>query len=100
TAIFLKTHDMYEAVTLCNRIAFLHRGKIQLLDQPKSLRRQLSNANMLIELKNGRELLIRTGPQSAVTVYTYMVADERISIHTDEPSLGDIFLEVTGRELV
>ncbi|HEX6594710.1 MAG TPA: ABC transporter ATP-binding protein [Bacillota bacterium] len=100
TTIFLTTHDMYEAETLCNRIAFLHRGKIQLLDQPKSLRRQFSNANMMIELKNGRELLIPTGPQSADTVYKYMVADEIISIHTDEPTLGDIFLEVTGRELV
>src|SRR5699024_2801353 len=97
---FLTTHDMYEAETLCNRIAFLHRGKIQLLDQPKSLRRQFSNANMMIELKNGSELLIPTCSQRADSVYKYIVADEIISIHKDELSLGDIFREVTGRELV
>src|SRR5699024_7138231 len=32
TTIFLTTHNMSEAEMLCNRVAFLHHGKIQLLD--------------------------------------------------------------------
>ena len=31
TTIFLTTHDMHEAEKLCDRIAFLNKGKIQLL---------------------------------------------------------------------
>lgn len=34
TTIFLTTHDMHEADSLCDRIAFLNKGEIQLLDTP------------------------------------------------------------------
>ncbi len=34
TTIFLTTHDMAEAETLCDRVAFLHKGKIQAIGAP------------------------------------------------------------------
>ncbi len=38
TTIFLTTHNMDEAETLCNRIAFLCGGEIVALDTPENLR--------------------------------------------------------------
>lgn len=100
TTIFLTTHDMHEAEILCDRVAFLHEGKIQLLDEPKKLRRQFSDASLQVLLKDGRELSIPGGPEGAQALYDYMQADQVVSIHTNEPTLGDIFVEMTGRELV
>src|SRR5699024_6794862 len=48
TTILLTTHDMSEAELLCNRVAFLHHGKIQLLEQPKKLRQQFSDQTMVV----------------------------------------------------
>lgn len=100
TTIFLTTHDMGEAELLCDRVAFLHKGEIQLLDQPKALRQQFSDSSVSVELKDGREVMLKGGPESAKEVYNYMVANEVVSIHSNEPTLGEIFVEVTGRELV
>lgn len=100
TTIFLTTHDMSEAETLCDRVAFLHKGKIQLLDEPKALRRQFSDASVLLELKDGREVKLPIGSKGADAIHQYLSTDQVVAIHSNEPTLGDIFVEVTGRELV
>ncbi|MFD2044205.1 ABC transporter ATP-binding protein [Ornithinibacillus salinisoli] len=100
TTIFLTTHDMSEAETLCDRVAFLNKGKIQLLDEPKKLRRQYSDSSITLELKDGREIVLPGGVQGAEAIYKYLSADQVVSIHSNEPTLGDIFVDITGRELV
>lgn len=100
TTIFLTTHDMSEAETLCNRVAFLNKGKIQLLDEPKALRRQFADGSVTVELKNGQMISLPGGAEGAEEVYKYMSNNEIVSIHSNEPTLGDIFVEITGRELV
>lgn len=100
TTIFLTTHDMSEAESLCDRVAFLHKGKIQLLDKPKVLRRQFSDSTVTVELRDGRELNLPGGSKGADEIYSYLSNNQILSIHSNEPTLGDIFVEVTGRELV
>lgn len=100
TTIFLTTHDMSEAETLCNRVAFLNKGKIQLLDEPKALRRQFADGSVMVELTNGQVISLPGGAEGADEVYKYMSNNEIVSIHSNEPTLGDIFVEITGRELV
>jgi ABC-2 type transport system ATP-binding protein len=38
TVIFLATHDMKEADTLCDRVAIIHMGKIAVVDAPERLK--------------------------------------------------------------
>jgi ABC-2 type transport system ATP-binding protein len=38
--VFLTTHDMLEADKLCDRVAFIERGKIAALDTPHNLKQQ------------------------------------------------------------
>lgn len=99
TTIFLTTHDMNEAETLCDRVAFLNKGSIQLLDQPKRLRKQFSNGTLRVELKDGKEIILDSGPDGAHELFEYMSAGMVESVHSNEPTLGDIFVEVTGRKL-
>lgn len=100
TTIFLTTHDMSEAELLCDRVAFLHKGEIQLLDQPKALQRQFSDKSIRITLQDGQEIMLPGGQESAQEIYEYMTSNQVVSIHSNEPTLGDIFVEITGRELV
>lgn len=100
TTIFLTTHDMQEAETLCNRIAFLNKGKIQLLDTPNNLRKQHSDSTITVELTNDEKIVIPAGDEGAQLLFEYMNRNEVATIHSNEPTLGDIFVKVTGRELL
>lgn len=100
TTIFLTTHDMYEAETLCNRVAFLNKGKIQLMDEPGVLRRKFADGTMTVELKSGEKAVLSMHKGDADRLHRYMTDGQLASIHSNEPSLGDIFVEVTGRKLV
>ncbi|RKD73525.1 ABC-2 type transport system ATP-binding protein [Sinobaca qinghaiensis] len=100
TTIFLTTHNMHEAETLCDRVAFLDHGKIQLLDAPQKLRRRFADNTMTIELTTGKKITLDNVPENAKKMYAYMADEQVASVHTNEPTLGDIFVKLTGRELV
>lgn len=99
TTIFLTTHDMHEADTLCDRIAFLNRGKIQLMDTPNKLKQNYTDSTMTIELTSGEQVILPTGADGAHELFAYMLADDIVTVHSNEPTLGEVFVQVTGRKL-
>lgn len=99
TTIFLTTHDMHEAETLCDRVAFLNDGAIQLLDSPKGLRKQFADNTLTVELADGSKEIIDRGPNGAQAMHKFMSENKVVSVYSNEPTLGDIFVEVTGRKL-
>lgn len=99
TTIFLTTHDMNEAETLCDRIAFLHKGSIQQLDSPTNLRKKFGDATITVELTDGSKVKVKRGPEGAEKLFHYMNEDRVSSVYSNDPTLGDIFVEITGREL-
>jgi len=100
TTIFLTTHDMQEADTLCDRVAFLHKGKIQLLDKPSELKKQFADGTVTVELSNNEKVVLRKGSEGAEAMFQLMKEDRVQTVHSNEPTLGDIFVKVTGGELV
>jgi len=100
TTIFLTTHDMHEADILCDRIAFLHQGEIKLLGTPAALKRQFAKDEIKVELKDGHSVTLQKGKEDADRLYEYMLKEEIMTIHSNEPSIGDIFVHVTGRQLL
>lgn len=101
--IILTTHNMYDATELCGRVAFIADGKAEALDTPHNLimRRGASKlvytfmengeevkAEIPLSQTAGDETLIRLIQKSGLT-----------SIHSGEPTLNDIFVELTGRHL-
>ncbi|MCG7343609.1 ABC transporter ATP-binding protein [Sporosarcina sp. ACRSL] len=99
TTIFLTTHDMHEAETLCDRVAFLNKGKIQLLDTPDRLKKSYSDLTITVELTTGEKVVLPAGSEGADQLYQYMNTNQVVTIHSNEPTLGDIFVQVTGRKL-
>ena len=100
TTIFLTTHDMHEADTLCDRIAFLNKGKIQLMDDPNTLKKKYADTTLTVELTNDEKIELRKDAAGADEMYQLMKENRVVTVHSNEPTLGDIFVKVTGGELV
>ncbi|MGE7796438.1 ATP-binding cassette domain-containing protein [Lysinibacillus fusiformis] len=100
TTIFLTTHDMSEAEILCDRVAFLHKGKIRAIGAPSDLKQEFGTDSMTVELTDGTQEVIQNGAQDAQKLYQWMQANVVTRIHTNEPTLGDIFMQITGSDLV
>jgi ABC-2 type transport system ATP-binding protein len=104
-AIFLTTHDMVEADKLSNRVGFINKGKIVALDQPARLKRQYGQRALKVEVETADGLIaIREVPldqgDTPQSVYDLFAQDRIVTVHSEEATLEDIFVEITGRELV
>ncbi len=127
TTIILTTHMMNEADILCNRIGIIDHGKISALDTPSRLKKLVSgdNATVLrLAIPNLTEKLImklRTldyvksiSQENASHIKIHAVGDQAFdtivdalraekakmtSIENLQPTLEDVFLHITGREM-
>ena len=99
TTVFLTTHNMLDADLLCDRVAFITNGSIAALDTPKRLKEQNSGHCVRIDyLYQGKreEKTIETQELKGGISFPH---EEIISIHSEEPTLEDMFIQYTGRRL-
>lgn len=99
TTIFLTTHDMQEAEDLCDKVAFLDKGEIVKFDTPQNVRVQQENTSISFLLKGNRTVTVEMGGEGAEKIYQYMKDEQILTIHSNEPTLGDVFVQLTGRDL-
>ncbi|UTH11696.1 ABC transporter ATP-binding protein [Macrococcoides canis] len=98
TTIFLTTHDMDEAESLCDRIALINNGKLIALDTPDNLRYQHSDQTITVEMNNLEKKKVH---KEDVMQITELLNTKQVKrIYTNEPTLGEVFIKVTGKELV
>jgi len=100
TTIFLTTHNMEEATDLCDRVAFLHNGELQELDNPNALCYKYSTHAFHVETFAGKRLVIEKKSENADQIRELIASGQVKAMHTDNPTLGQVFLKVTGKELV
>ena len=101
TAIFLTTHNMEEASSLCDRVALLNEGKIIECDTPSAICLRYDQLHtMTITTKDHQHYTIQNHKDNAMIVYQEMQANNIQSIHSSEPTLGSVFISLTGKELV
>jgi len=102
--VFLTTHDMLEADKLCDRVAFINQGQIAAIDTPhalkqkygrRSLKAQVAGPEGRLEL---REIPLDDG-NSAAAVTELFTQEKVITLHSEEATLEDIFIQITGRGL-
>lgn len=123
--VLLTTHFMEEAERLCDRIAILDHGRIVALDTPSALIRSLGaeervifsldgvlpagfekalsgavrvdvqGERVVIEAKNGRQVPLVSEVVNLLTKQGVQFHD----LHTEQPSLEDVFLSLTGRKM-
>jgi ABC-2 type transport system ATP-binding protein len=121
--LFMTTHYLEEADSICDRIAIIDYGKIVALDTPISLKQgleeetitiktlevrkldqklkefdlatktRISKDQLSVNVKNGHETL----PRIVEAAASAGIRVDSISLH--EPNLGDVFLHYTGRAI-
>lgn len=100
TTIFLTTHNMAEAEKLCNTIALLNEGKIIEYGNPKEICRKYNHQKqLLLHLYDGRDVILGHSAEDMMTVKQYLEKNEIETIHSSEPNLETVFIELTGRKL-
>lgn len=100
--IIITTHNMFDATELCDQVAFIVAGKVSALDSPHNL--IMSRGATKIHYtyydkgeKTGECLLDRTTEDKLLKS---LISENRLlSIHSSEPTLNDIFVDITGRTL-
>ena len=122
--VLLTTHYMEEAERLCDRVAIMDHGRIVAIDSPAELVRTYGGEERLIftldqtlppEVENSIRLLGRleiegervsvqseTGQASFVYEVVSLLTNHGIhfrNLRTEQPTLEDVFLKLTGREM-
>ena len=98
--IFLTTHNMVEADKLCHRVAFLNAGEIVEIGNPEDLKLKYTNDDIKVILKDSdKKVMLKNNLEGATRIKAWMEEGKLLAIHSMEPSLEKIFLNLTGREL-
>ncbi|MGO9471349.1 MAG: ATP-binding cassette domain-containing protein [Isosphaeraceae bacterium] len=112
--VFMTTHYMEEAEN-CDRIAIIDHGKLQALDTPAELKRLIGGDKVVVTgeptlqqdiaarygvavQRVGQEFHFQVAHGAEFVLRVAVEFDGRIrSIQVKQPSLDDVFLQVTGR---
>ncbi|MFA4927226.1 MAG: ABC transporter ATP-binding protein [Patulibacter sp.] len=110
TTVVLTTHDMVEADELCDRVAFLSDGEIIALDTPRELKLRVEDgdrgpahphrrhARVLLADRSERTVAL-DDPEQAAELNRWISDGQILTVHSDEPSLADVFVALAGRSL-
>lgn len=102
-SIILTTHNMQDAAELCDQVAFIVDGQIKALDTPHNLiMKKGAGVITYTYLENGSETTAQCPIDESGNdkkLQTLIKDGKLLTIHSMEPDLGDIFMEVTGRGL-
>ncbi|MDO5519927.1 MAG: ABC transporter ATP-binding protein [bacterium] len=100
--VILTTHNMEDATELCDRVAFIVDGKVKALDSPHNLIMRKGAVKVKYTYMDGierqGECLIHEMSKDH-RLAALMNANKITSIHSSEPTLNDIFIDITGRKL-
>lgn len=103
-AVLLTTHDMFEADELSHRVAFINEGEIVALDTAENLKLKYGTRTVKVRLRDGdgvREEVLPLDGDAASSARLAELASspDLLTIHTEEATLEQIFIRLTGRGL-
>lgn len=95
TTIFLTTHDMHEATILCDKIVLLNKGQIVEAGTPSDMiQKYNTDKRVKITYQSGKEDYLSFSELGQISQ-----VDDILTIHSCEPTLEDVFIQLTGGKL-
>jgi fluoroquinolone transport system ATP-binding protein len=103
STIFLTTHNMLVADELCDRVAFINDGCIAAMDTPRNLKLQHGRRSVVVEhgLNGASEssIFFLDSLNDQEQLNSLIQAGQVQTIHSQEATLEQIFIKMTGRGL-
>ena len=103
-AIVLTTHDMHVAEALCDQVALVDDGRVVALDTPRALKLAAGERSVRLERRvDGRteaEVLYCDRPEDRARLGARVAAGDFETMHSQEATLGAVFIQLTGRGLL
>jgi len=98
--IFITTHNMNTADELCDRVSFIVDGSIQITKAPAKLKQQHGKNAVKVALKNGdvEEFELDNLGENNQFI-SFLKKDKLLRINTQEATLEEVFIQVTGKAL-
>ncbi|MBW0115811.1 ABC transporter ATP-binding protein [Pseudonocardia abyssalis] len=105
--VFLTTHDMATAEELCDRVAFVVDGRIAALDTPAEHKVSRSSRTVRVTYRDPLDpraaLQHKDFPLDGLAdddAFRALTREQHVaSLHSQEASLEDVFVDVTGRSI-
>lgn len=102
-AVVLTTHDMQEADKLSDRVAFINEGRLLTLDTPENLKLAHGRREVRVRTRDGKDVAETVIPlddgDAGDRIRQAVAVEGLMTIHTEEATLEDIFIEFAGRGL-
>ena len=99
-AVFLTTHNMELADSLCDTVAFLSDGRIEAADTPDALKLKYGKRRVRVTYDlDGADALKTFNMDDRRELADFLLTTSPKKIHSQEATLEEIFLQVTGKEL-
>lgn len=101
---FLTTHDMAVADALCDRVAFIVDGRLEVVDTPRDLKLAHGRRALTIEYARSEggtasEEFDLDGLARDASFHRVLENERIETMHSQETTLEQVFVEVTGRSL-
>ncbi|MCY9514689.1 ABC transporter ATP-binding protein [Paenibacillus apiarius] len=101
--IIITTHNMNVAEAICDRVSFIVDGEIRLIDAPRALKVRAGKKAVCVEYREGAALRRADyqleGIGANESFLRLLRSGSVETIHTQEASLDQLFIQVTGRTL-
>ncbi|MBN2281767.1 MAG: ABC transporter ATP-binding protein [Candidatus Marinimicrobia bacterium] len=102
--IFLTTHNMHVADEVCDHVAFITDGQINLIDSPQKLKVENGERKVKVEYyQNGnlKNQFFSMNNLADNEPFREILKNYRIeTIHSQEATLEEIFIKTTGKRLI
>lgn len=103
-AVLITTHDMWEADALADRVAFIEGGRLYALDTPEHLKLAHGRHSVRVRVRGAdgevdERVVELDGDAAAQRLAEATQGGELLTIHTEEATLEDVFVRMTGRGL-
>jgi fluoroquinolone transport system ATP-binding protein len=102
-AIFLTTHDMTVADELCDQVAFINEGRLIAQDAPRNLKLLYGERAVRVEYRRDDEVQAETlflDRQADRSRFNELLDGGSVeTVHSQEATLEQIFIKLTGRGL-
>jgi fluoroquinolone transport system ATP-binding protein len=100
--VFLTSHIMSDVDELCDRVAFISRGRIAVIDTPHNLKLRYEKPTVTVEYRDGTETQVKSFSIKAIRTpefHQLLDTNDIVSIHSGETTLEDVFVDVVGERL-